>query len=83
VNSMKGLGEKIEDVFLVQNILISLPNRFNQKVSTIEELNDLKILSIDQLLGTLNSYEMSISKEKPTSIEASFKEYKNEDPGLD
>jgi hypothetical protein len=31
VNAMKGLGENIEDVFLVQKILISLPNRFNQK----------------------------------------------------
>jgi hypothetical protein len=49
VNSMKALGEKIEDSFLVQKILRSLPNRFNPKVSAIEELNDLKILSIDQL----------------------------------
>jgi hypothetical protein len=31
VNSMKGLGEKIEDVFLVHKILRSLQNRFNQK----------------------------------------------------
>jgi hypothetical protein len=73
VNSMKGLGEKIEDTFLVQKILRSLPNRFNPKVSAIEELNDLKILSIDQLLGTLTAYEMRISKDKPTSREASFK----------
>jgi hypothetical protein len=42
VNSIKDLGEKIEDVCLVQKILISLPNRFNPKVSAIEELNDLK-----------------------------------------
>jgi hypothetical protein len=79
VNAMKGLGEKIEDTFLVQKILRSLPNRFNPKVSAIEELNDLKILSIDQLLGTLTAYEMRISKDKPTSREASFKEDKNED----
>jgi hypothetical protein len=79
VNVMKGLGDKIEDTFLVQKILRSLPNRFNPKVSAIEELNDLKILSIDQLLGTLTAYEMRISKDKPTSREASFKEDKNED----
>jgi hypothetical protein len=79
VNSMKGLGEKIEDVFLVQKILRSLPNRFNPKVSAIEELNDLKTLSIDQLLGSLTSYEMRISKDKDTSREAPFKEDKNED----
>jgi hypothetical protein len=28
---MKGIGEKIEDVLLVQKILRSLPDRFNQK----------------------------------------------------
>jgi translation elongation factor EF-G len=66
-NAMKGLGENIEDLFLVQNILISLPNRFNPKVSAIEELNDLKNFSIDQILGTITDYEMRISKDKPTS----------------
>ena len=79
VNAMKGLGEKIEDVLLVQKILISLPDRVNPNVSAIEELNDLKTLSIDQLLGTLTAYEMMISKDKSTTREASFKEDKNED----
>ena len=36
VNAMKGLGEKIEEVSLVQKFLISLPDRFNPKVSSIE-----------------------------------------------
>jgi hypothetical protein len=36
-------------------------------------------LDFDQLLGTLTAYEMRIGKYKPTSIEASFKEYKDED----
>jgi hypothetical protein len=53
VNSIKGLRENIEDTFLVHKILRSLPDRFNPKVSAIEEMNDLKTLSIDQLLGTL------------------------------
>jgi hypothetical protein len=79
VNAMKGLGEKIEEASLVQKILRSLPDRFNPKVSAIEELNDLKILPIDQLLGTLTAYEMRIGKDKPTSREASFKADKNED----
>ena len=56
MNAMKGLGEKIEDVFLVQKILRSQLHRFNPKVFVIEKLNDLKTLSIDQILGTLNAY---------------------------
>jgi hypothetical protein len=83
VNSMKGLGEKIEDVLLVQKILRSLPDRFNPKVSAIEKLNDLKTLSIDQLLETLTAYEMRISKDKSTTREASFKADKNEDSRAD
>ena len=57
----------------------SLLDRFNPKVSAIKELNDLKTLGFDQLLGTLIAYEMRIVKDKPTSIEASFKAEKNED----
>jgi hypothetical protein len=83
VNEMKALGEKIEERSLVQKILRSLPDRFNTKVSTIEELSDLKALEFDQILGMLTAYEMRIIKDKPTSREASFKAYKNEDFELD
>jgi hypothetical protein len=79
VNAMKALGETIEEPSLVQKILRSLPDRFNPKVSAIEELNDLKTLEFDQLLGTLTTYEMRIVKDKPTSREESFKVDKNED----
>jgi hypothetical protein len=83
VNSMKGLGEKFDDSLLVQKILRSLPDQFNPKVSAIEELNDLKTLSIDQLLGTLTAYEMRINKDKSSTREASFKADKNTDSELD
>ena len=83
VNSIKGLGEKIGEAPLVQNILRSLPNKFNPKVSAIEEMNDLKTLSIDQLLGTLTAYEMRISKDKPTIREASFKANKHADSEME
>jgi hypothetical protein len=79
VNAMKELGEKTEEPSLDQKILRSLPDRFNPKVSAIEELNDLKTLPFDQLLGSLTAYEMRIGKDRPTSIEASFIEDKNED----
>jgi hypothetical protein len=83
VNSMKGLGEKIEEPFLVQKILRSLLDKFNSKVSTIEELSDLKTLSIEQLLGTLTAYEMRINKDKSSTREAYFKADKNIDSELD
>jgi hypothetical protein len=79
VNAMKGLGEKIEESFLVQKILRSFLDKFHPKVSAIEELNDLKNLSIDQILGTLTTYEMRISKDKSITREAYFKADKNTD----
>jgi hypothetical protein len=73
VNTMKGLGEMIDEPFLVQKILRSIPDRFNSKVSSIEEIIDLKTFTLNQLLGTLNAYEMRITKRKSTTREASFK----------
>jgi hypothetical protein len=83
VNTMRGLGEKINEYFLVQKILRSLHDRFNSKVSTIEEITDLKTLTLDQLLGTLTAYEMRITKGKSTTIEACFKLDKNTDFDID
>ena len=70
---------KLEEPSLVQKILRSLLDRFNPKVSTIEEINDLKSLEFDQLIGALTAYEMGIVKYKPISRKASFKLDKNED----
>jgi hypothetical protein len=83
VNAMKGLGQNIEESFLVQKTLRSLFDKFNPKVSAIEELNDLKTLSIDDIQGTLTAYEMRISKDKSITREASFKADKNTDSELD
>ena len=54
-------------------------DRFNPKVFAIEELNDLKTLPFDQLLGMLTAYEMRIGKDKSNTREASFKADKNEE----
>jgi hypothetical protein len=83
VNAMKDLGEKFDKSLLIQNILRSLFDKFNSKFFAIEELSDLKTLSIDQLLGTLTAYEMRINKDKSSTREASFKEDKNTDSELD
>jgi hypothetical protein len=83
VNTMKCLGETIDESFVVQKILRYLPDRFNSKVSAIEEIADLKKLTLHQLLGTLTSYEMIITKGKSTTREASFKVDKNIDSDID
>ena len=58
VNTMKGLGEKVENITLVQNILKSLPMIFDPKVSALKEKKDLYKLSMDELHGILIENEM-------------------------
>ena len=35
VNTIRGLGEKVEEPMIIQNVLRSLPLRFDAKVSSI------------------------------------------------
>ena len=73
VNNMKALGETIKECAIVQNILISLPSRFNPKVSSIEETTNWETLTMNQLLGNLTAYEMRLPKGKSNVREATFK----------
>lgn len=57
----------------VQKVLRSLPRRFNAKVSAIDEMANLKDLKMDQLLGTLTTYEMRVGREKYEPKEVVFK----------
>lgn len=73
VNSIRGLGEKIEDSIIVKKVLCSLPDKYNSKVSTIKEAKDMNTFSMDELHESLTAYEMRIAKEKPSDKEAAFK----------
>ena len=73
VNIIRGLGERIEESVIVQKILRSLPMRFDSKISTIEERIDLDTMIVDELHGTLTTYEMRTEQEDTSRKEASFK----------
>jgi hypothetical protein len=59
-NSMVSLGKPISDVKLIRKILRSLPERFRTKVTTIEESKDLEEMKIEELVGSLQTYELSL-----------------------
>lgn len=71
VNSLKVLGETVEESTVVQKFLRSLLERFDSKVSAIEEMKDLDSLKTNKLHGILIAYEMR--KGIPKSKEAAFK----------
>jgi hypothetical protein len=68
-----GLGEEIQESVIVQKVLRSLPMRFDPKISTLEERENLKSISMDELHGIFIAYEMRIEQENPDVKEASFK----------
>jgi len=75
-NSMVSLRKPVSDVKLIRKILRSLPDRFRIKVTVIEESKDLEEMKIEELVGSLQTYELSlppVKKLKTVSLKASKK----------
>ena len=58
------LGEKTEDSKIVRKILRSLLESFCAKVTTIEESKDLDDIKVQELIGSLQTYEMSLPNQR-------------------
>ena len=58
------LGEKTEDSKIVRKILQSLPESFRAKVTAIEESKDLDDIKVQELVGSLQTYEMSLPNQR-------------------
>jgi hypothetical protein len=87
-NSMVSLGKTVSDVKLIRKILRSLPECFRIKVTTIEESKVLEEMKIEELVGSLQSYELSlppVKKVKTIALKASKKkvEVSSEDDSED
>jgi len=75
-NSMVSLGKPTSDVKLIQKILRSLPEHFRIKVTTIEENKYLEEMKIEELVGSFQTYELSlppVKKLKTIALKASKK----------
>jgi hypothetical protein len=78
-NSMVSLGKSVSDVKLIRKIIRSLFERFRIKVTTIEESKYLEEMEIEELVGSLQSYELSlplVKKVKTIALKASKKKTK-------
>jgi hypothetical protein len=83
-NSMVSLGKPISDVKLIRKILRSLPERFRIKVTTIEESKELEEMKIEEPVGPLQTYELSLPpvkklktialKDSKKKVEASYED---------
>ena len=73
MNTIRGLGEEVEEAIVVQKIIRTLPKRFNPKISFVSEKKDLKTMKIDQLHGTLVAYKIRIEDKDMSRKEETFK----------
>ena len=58
------LGEKTEDSKIVRKILRSLPESFRAKVTAIKESKDLDDIKVQELIGSLQTYELSLPSQR-------------------
>ena len=64
VNKMQIHGDKMEDVTIIEKILRSMTPKFNFVVCSIEEANDIKELSIDELQSSLLVHEQKFNQQE-------------------
>jgi hypothetical protein len=58
VKNIRGMGDELKEQVFVKKLLRSLSMRFDSNISALEERVDLAALTMDELHGTLTTYEM-------------------------
>ena len=62
--STSSIWGRKEDSKIVRKILRSLPESFSAKVTAIEESKDLDDIKIQELIGSLQTYELSLPTQR-------------------
>ena len=62
VNSVFNLRETILEPKIVRKVLRSLPERFHAKITAIEESKDIDQISLTELVGNLQTYELGLTR---------------------
>ena len=62
VNLAFNLGETVPEPKIIRIVLRSLPERFHVKITTIEESKDINKISLIELVGNLQTYELSLTR---------------------
>ncbi|KAL5537625.1 hypothetical protein UlMin_045555 [Ulmus minor] len=62
------LGEEYVESKIVRKILRSLPHRFQGKVIAIEESKNVDKIRLEELIGSLETFEMGLGEEKKEKV---------------
>ena len=66
-NGLKGLGREYSNAELVRKVLRSLPSSWHTKATVIEESKNLATLSLEELIGSLMTYEINVKTNEDDS----------------
>lgn len=56
-SKVRGLGETMEENYIVKKFLRSMPEKFLPIVSTIEQFGDIEVMSFEEAIGRLKTHE--------------------------
>nr|XP_048332204.1 uncharacterized protein LOC125423053 [Ziziphus jujuba var. spinosa] len=80
VNQIKILGEELSDRKVVEKVLVSLPEKFESKISSLEESNDLNQISLSELVNALQVTEQRSIRQEEASKSAFLALQKGKSP---
>ncbi|CAM8880225.1 unnamed protein product [Rhodiola kirilowii] len=63
-NESFALGESMREEKLVRKVLRSLPKQYDMKAIAIKEAQDVTTMSLDELMGSLQTHEMKMDEEE-------------------
>ena len=63
-NGLKSLGKNYSEYELIRKILRSLTSVWHTKVTVIEKSRNLSSTTVDELIGSLMTYELKLKKAK-------------------
>ena len=82
VNSSFNLREPIPNSKVVRKILRSLQERFRLKVTTTEESKDIDSMRVDELVDSIQMYEMNLPNSHNPK-DSTFKASENEEKDIE
>ena len=73
VNKVRLLGKEFPDESLIQKILVTLLEKYESKISSLEKSKDLSSISLAKLVNALQAQEQRRMKRKEEAVEGAFK----------
>ena len=72
VNKIRLLREDLPDRRIVEKVLVSLPKRFEAKISSLEDSGDFTKISLTELMNSLQTQEQRRMLRQESSTEGAF-----------